>query len=219
MNFKDYIDRMKNGADIALMPNHISDKHGNLLCLVHGKVSYNKNDAANKYCHACNMHGVTIRQDTIADFMTSKEITNLEVKSDDRIVQIKLKNICNTAKCTNRECIEAGVKILYTVLYHGSFIECESHVGEKYGAMLEICMQLSTGSETVVDFTVVTKSEEGFVVKLDDGSFLFIDKTNVDSMMTYPRPGGAKTIMFNHKSAPKKRNIFNKNIVKKIKSP
>jgi len=219
MNFKDYIAKMANTIDTTLTTNHVADKHGNLLCMVHGKVSYNKNDAASKYCHACNMHGITIRQDTIADFMTSKEITNLEVKSDDKIVQIKLKNLCNTARCTNMICVKAGVKRVYVVLYHGSFKECESHVGEEYGAMLEVCMQLSTGSEAVDDFTVVTKSEEGFVVKLDDGSFVFINKTNVDSLMTYPRPGGVKTITFNHKSAPKKRNIFSKHIVKKIKSP
>ena len=132
--------------------NHVTDKHGNLLCRINKKVSYNKDDAANKYCHACRIKGVHI--------------------AHDKVVKIRLKNMCNKALCNNRECIEAGTKIMYSVVYQGTFRECEDYVSKEYDTILRKCLQLSTGLETAGNFLTVTESKDRFVILHEGGSHI-----------------------------------------------
>jgi len=151
--------------------------------------------------------------------MTNRDLINAEIKRGNS-VQITIKDLCNQ-DCSNEICMDAGISVTYDALYQGSWSQClialEDMPSDSSIKMLQHC-SLSLGEEHEYNEYSVTESSDGFIINMADGSYVFIDRSNVAAVMTYPKPG-AKTTMFNKDVAPKKRKLFGRTVIKNIKSP
>lgn len=153
--------------------------------------------------------------------MTNRDLINAEIKRGNS-VKITLRNLCNQQDCSNEICMNAGISVIYDVLHQGSWDQCvialEDIPSNSSIKMLQHCSLSLRGEYDYDGYSSVTESSDGFIINMADGSYVFIDRSNVASVMTYPKPG-AKTIMFNNDDAPKKRKLFGKTVIKNIKSP
>ena len=155
------------------------------------------------------------------DKMTNRDLINAEIQRGNS-VRITLRDLCNQ-DCHNEICIDAGVKKTYDILHQGSWSQClialESIPTERRGIkMLQHCsLSVADGYDDGYRSNIESSSD-GFIINMDDGSYLFVDRSNVESVMTYPKPG-AKTTTFNKDAVPKKRKLFGKTVIRNIKSP
>lgn len=148
--------------------------------------------------------------------MTNRDIINAEIARGNS-VKITLRDLCNQ-DCGNNICIDAGIKQTYDILHQGSWSQCQMALDDApSNSSIKILQHCSLSVADGYENDVVNFSD-GFVINMDDGSYLFVDRSNVESVMTYPKPG-AKTTTFNRHAVPKKRSLFTKTILKNIKYP
>lgn len=152
--------------------------------------------------------------------MTNRDLINAEIQRGNS-VRITLRDLCNQ-DCSNELCMDAGVSVTYDVLHQGSWSQCIMALEDLYNdgrhRILQHCSLSIADMHEPEDGSSVTESLDGFMINMDDGSYLFVDRSNIASVMTYPKPG-AKTIIFNNDAPPKKRKLFGRTVIKNIKSP